>query len=193
MGSVYIYSGNYRPHTSNSFSCGLAAHIFQAEWMPRQKYAALLTLYVLNFVSKYMYFCIFSLRKHRWSTTFLMEDKDTCKLRSQLHCCSCPGDARSQDISSNGIELVLQEYSRTSTRRLTYQGDLYNFLIKYLPVVFKFLRKNTLYIFIEMSPKCICWEPTDNETHVWKIISPCFHPRMHVNLTNMPSPKDYIC
>ena len=37
---------------------------------------------------------------------------------SQYHGCWCPGDARSQDISSHGIDLVIQKYSTFSTSRV---------------------------------------------------------------------------
>ena len=44
-----------------------------------------------------------------------MEDKDSFILHSQHHVCWCPGYARSQGISSHGIDLVLPGYSGFST------------------------------------------------------------------------------
>ena len=41
-------------------------------------------------------------------------------LQNQSHGCWYPGEARSQDISSHGIDPFLPEYSRSSTRRVTF-------------------------------------------------------------------------
>ena len=54
----------------------------------------------------------------RWQNyIFLMEGKDLVILRNQYHCCWCPGDARSQGISSYGINLFFSEYSGFIPRR----------------------------------------------------------------------------
>ena len=39
-----------------------------------------------------------------------VEDKDLFILYIQYHGCWCPGDTRSQGISSHGIDLILMEY-----------------------------------------------------------------------------------
>ena len=41
-----------------------------------------------------------------WLKAFLKLDKDLPILRSQYYGCWCPGDARSQDISSYDIDQV---------------------------------------------------------------------------------------
>ena len=46
----------------------------------------------------------------------VMEDKDPYIPHGWYHCCWWPGDARSQGISSHGIDLVLLEYSCFSTQ-----------------------------------------------------------------------------
>ena len=48
--------------------------------------------------------------------SFFIEDKDLFVLLSQYRGCWWPGDARSQGISSHGIDLVLSEYFSLSTR-----------------------------------------------------------------------------
>ena len=40
-----------------------------------------------------------------------MEDNDLFILYSQYHPCWCPGCARSQDISSHGVDMAVPEYS----------------------------------------------------------------------------------
>ena len=42
-------------------------------------------------------------------------NKDLLVLHAQYHDCWWPGDTRSQVISSNGIDLVILEYSHPST------------------------------------------------------------------------------
>ena len=42
-----------------------------------------------------------------WNPSGLMEDRELVTLRSQWYCCWYPGDARSQGISSHGIDIVL--------------------------------------------------------------------------------------
>ena len=68
-----------------------------------------------------LYICILyhysTLRWHRWLKCFFMEVKNLFILHSQHHGCWCPGDFRSQGISSNGIDLVLLQYPSLSTRR----------------------------------------------------------------------------
>ena len=48
----------------------------------------------------------------------MMKDKVLLPLPNQYHSCWWPGDTRSQDISSHGIDLVCPEYSGFSTRRI---------------------------------------------------------------------------
>ena len=69
------------------------------------------TLYVQNFSGEhktYIYILCHSstLIWHRWLKPYLKQDKDLPILHSQCHGCWCPGDARSQDISSHDIDLV---------------------------------------------------------------------------------------
>ena len=46
-----------------------------------------------------------------------MEDKDLSTLPRQYNNCWWPGYSRSQDIGSNGIDIILLEYSAFNTRR----------------------------------------------------------------------------
>ena len=70
-----------------------------------------LTLYVLNF-SEWTLTCIYllchssTLIRHRYLKFFLKWDKDLHILYGQYHGCWCPGDIRSQDISSYDIDRV---------------------------------------------------------------------------------------
>ena len=57
------------------------------------------------------------LRRHRYMESITMEDKDLLILQSQYHGCWCPGDTRSQGISSHGIELVWRDYSDRRVNR----------------------------------------------------------------------------
>ena len=68
-----------------------------------------LTLYVLNFSEErltYIYIlCHYStLIKHRYLKSFLKQDEYLHILHSQYHYCWCPGDLRSQGISSHDID-----------------------------------------------------------------------------------------
>ena len=57
---------------------------------------------------------------------FLVEGGDPFTQHDQYLGCWCPGDVRSQDIGSHGVDLVLPDYSRFSTRWLSekYTGVL---------------------------------------------------------------------
>ena len=57
-----------------------------------------------------------TLTSHRFLKPFILEDQGLFILHTQYHCCWCPGDTRSQGISSHGIDLAIPEYSRLSTR-----------------------------------------------------------------------------
>ena len=60
----------------------------------------------------YIYFSDFSSRRwHSWLKTIVTMDKEPFILNGQFHDYWCPGDARSQGISSHGVDLVLSEYS----------------------------------------------------------------------------------
>ena len=72
------------------------------------------TLHMLHsFQETYKYMCIF---QHWHLKPFLMEYKDLFIQHSQYHGCWWPGDARSQVISSHGIDLVPMDYSSPSIR-----------------------------------------------------------------------------
>ena len=58
-------------------------------------------------------------------TTFLMEDKDQCIQSSQCQVCWCPGDARSQDIIRQGIDLVLAKYPGPSIQRVNTHMEMH--------------------------------------------------------------------
>ena len=58
------------------------------------------------------------LRCQRYLKSFHIEDKGLFILYSQYHCCWCPGDVRSQGISSPDIDLVILEYIIRSPRRI---------------------------------------------------------------------------
>ena len=71
-----------------------------------------LTLYVLNFSEgTKTYICILchpsTLIWHRYLKSFLKYDQDLYILHSQYHGCWCPGDVRSQGISSHDIDLFI--------------------------------------------------------------------------------------
>ena len=55
----------------------------------------------------------------------LLEDRAPLILHIQYHGCWCPGDTRSQGISSHGIGLLLLEYSSFSTRKVNNVQALY--------------------------------------------------------------------
>ena len=64
--------------------------------------------------------CHFSeMRWCRYLKSFLVEDKDLFVLHSHLHGCWCPGDTRSQSISSHEIELVILWYFSFSPNCIT--------------------------------------------------------------------------
>ena len=50
-----------------------------------------------------------------------MKDKDPLILQSQYQGCWCPGDSKSQDISSHGIDLVWLVYSSWRSRKIDSQ------------------------------------------------------------------------
>ena len=54
-----------------------------------------------------------------------MDDKDSSIIRIQCHGSWCPGDARSQDITSYGFDPVHPEYSGPITRRVNVTCPLY--------------------------------------------------------------------
>ena len=57
------------------------------------------------------------------SKSCLVEEEDPFILHSQHHCYWCPGDARSQDISSHGTDLVWPECSGFINRRVKLKAS----------------------------------------------------------------------
>ena len=83
---------------------------------------AKLTLYVLNYFEEiwkhiWMFYHFSVLRSCRL-LEFFLKDEDSFVPLSRYHGCWWPGDARSQVINSQGIDLVLFKYFSLSSRRI---------------------------------------------------------------------------
>ena len=99
--------------------------ISSARWRPFCPRGDQLTLAVLNLFPdawKYIYIFPHSSILRWWFQlkSFLVEDKDPFILHIQHHGCWWPGVARSQGISSHGIDVVILEYSVSVPEGLTH-------------------------------------------------------------------------
>ena len=68
--------------------------------------------------------------------SFIMEDNDLFTIQNQYHGCWCPGDTRSQGISSHGIDLVFPEYSGFNKRRVLncFKKHICNFNLNHFEI-----------------------------------------------------------
>ena len=94
-------------------------------------------------------------------------------LHSQYHCCSCPGNARSQGISTHGTDLILLEYSGLNTRSVNTLRQRWN-RCHFADNIFKciFLNDNLL-LSIRISLKFIPKGPINNIPALVQIMTWC--------------------
>ena len=68
-----------------------------------------------------IFFHFLALKWRSYLESFLMEDKVSFIIYNQCHGCWWLGDARGQDISSNGINLVCLHFSSFSAKKVKHQ------------------------------------------------------------------------
>ena len=68
----------------------------------------------------FIFYHLATLKWHTKPKSFLMEDKGTYILHGQWHGYWCPGDARSQGISGQGIDIDPPEYSGINNRTVNH-------------------------------------------------------------------------